>query len=189
MKKVILSTLAVFSIAAATFAQGTWTLDKAHAKLAFVVTHLSISEVDGQFTSFDAKVTASKEDFSDAVFELSADISSVTTNNSGRDGHLQKPDMFDVANHPKLTFKSTGITKTGDKTYKLAGDLTMKGVTKPVSLDLKHLGSTKGRDGKAIAGFKVSGSVKRTDFGIGGMPSAMVSDEIELRASGEFKGN
>jgi polyisoprenoid-binding protein YceI len=170
----------------AAFAQ-TYTVDKAHAKVGFVVTHLAISEVDGMFKTFDAKVTASKEDFSDAVFEFSGDIASISTNNEGRDGHLQKPDMFDAAQFPKMTFKSTGITKAGDKTFKLTGDLTMKGVTKSVTLDMKVLGTTVNKAGKKIAGFKITGTVKRTDFGVGGMPSMMVSEEIELRASGEFK--
>ena len=93
----------------ATFAQ-TWTADKAHSKVGFTVTHLGISEVDGSFGTIDAKITSSKEDFSDAVFEFSADIASVTTGNGMRDGHLQKEDMFDAAKFPKMTFKSTNIS-------------------------------------------------------------------------------
>ncbi len=188
MKKVIFSALALF-LSVATFAQSAWTLDKAHSKMTFTVTHLTISEVDGVFKTFDAKVTSSKEDFSDAVFELTADLASVTTNNDGRDGHLKKPDMFDVEKFPTLTFKSTGISKVADKKYKLTGDLTMKGVTKPVTLELTHMGNNKNRQGKALAGFKVTGSVKRTDFGVGGMASIVVSEDVELRASGEFVQN
>ena len=181
--------LFALSISVAAFAQ-TFTADKAHAKVGFVVTHLGISEVDGMFKAFDAKVTSSKEDFSDAVFEFSADIASITTNNEMRDGHLQKPDMFDAAQFPKMTFKSTGITKVSDKKFKLTGDLTMKGVTKPVTLDMVVLGTTMDkRANKLVAGFKVTGTVKRTDFGVGGMPSMMVSEDVELRASGEFKAN
>jgi polyisoprenoid-binding protein YceI len=139
------------------------------------------------FTSFDAKITTSKEDFSDAVFELTADAKTVTTNNSGRDGHLQKEDMFSTEKFPTLTFKSTSISKVSEKKYKLNGDLTIKGVTKPVSLDLVLIGTTVNqRNQKKIAGFKASGSFKRTDFGVGGMPSLVVSEDVELRATGEF---
>ncbi|MBL7815661.1 MAG: YceI family protein [Saprospiraceae bacterium] len=185
MKKMSFLLFALCTSVAA-FAQ-TWNVDKAHAKVGFTVTHLAISEVDGSFKKFDAKITSSKEDFSDAVFEFSADIKSVSTDNDGRDGHLQKPDMFDSEKFPTLTFKSTGITKVADKKYKLTGDLTIKGVTKSVTLDLLHMGSTVNqRSGKKIAGFKASGYVKRTDFGVGNMPSMMVSEDIELRASGEF---
>jgi polyisoprenoid-binding protein YceI len=185
MKKFIFSTLALF-LTVASFAQGAWTLDKAHAKMTFTVTHLAMSEVDGVFKSFDAKITASKEDFSDAVVELTADMTAVTTNNDMRDGHLKKADMFDVEKFPTMTFKSTSITKVSDKKFKLTGNLTLKGVTKPVTLDFTQLGSGKNREGKPLAGFKVSGSIKRTDFGVGGMPNMMVSEDVELRASGEF---
>ncbi len=180
--------LCALCLSAAAFAQTTYNADKAHAKVGFTVTHLGLSEVDGVFKTIDAKVTSSKEDFSDAVFEFSADIASVSTGAQGRDEHLQKPDMFDAAQFPKITFKSTGITKVADKKYKLTGNLTMKGVTKPVTLDCTVLGTTVDkRSNKKVVGFKVSGSVKRTDFGVGGMPSMMVSEEVELRASGEFK--
>jgi len=168
-------------------AQKTWKVDKSHAKMTFTVTHLGLSEVDGVFKDFDATVTASNEDFSDAVFEVSADLTTVTTNNGGRDGHLQKEDMFDTANHPKLLFKSTAIEKVDDKNFKLTGDLTIKGVTKPVTLDLKVLGTgVNPRSKKQLAGFKITGTVNRTDFGVGQMPSMMVGEEVELRASGEF---
>ena len=184
MKKLTLLALFVFA-SANTFAQ-TWTVDKAHAKLGFTLTHLMMSEVDGTFKSFDASIKASKEDFSDATFELSADLKALTTNNEMRDGHLQKPDMFDTEKFPTMTFKSTSLTSTGGNKYKMAGNLTIKGVTKPVTLDLTLLGKGKNRQGKDLVGFKATGIVKRTDFGVGGMPNAVVSEDIELRASGEF---
>jgi polyisoprenoid-binding protein YceI len=148
-----------------------------------------MSEVDGVFKSFDATVTSSKEDFSDAVFELTADLKQVTTNQENRDAHLQRDDMFDTAKFPTLTFKSTGITAAGPKKYKLNGNLTIKGVTKPVTLDLTLVGTGAAGDGKKLVGFKVTGAVKRNDFGVGAMPGAVVADEVELRASGEFKAN
>ena len=184
MKKLSLSIVALlFTVIA--FAQK-WNVDKAHSKLGFTVTHLLISEVDGSFKKFDASITATKEDFSDGVFELSADVNSISTDNEMRDGHLKKPEFFDVEKTPTITFKSTSISKTADKKYKLTGNLTMKGVTKPVTLDLTLTGIGKNmRTQKPIAGFKVTGTLKRTDFGVGTTPSA-VSDEIEIRAVGEF---
>lgn len=184
MKKIALVFALVF-VAATSFAQK-WTVDKAHSKLVFTVTHLLISEVDGTFKNFDANITASKEDFSDAIFELTADTKGITTNNEMRDGHLQKPDMFDTEKFPTMTFKSTSIKPNGANKFKVTGDLTMKGVTKPVTLDLALLGKGKNRQGKDLAGFKATGNIKRTDFGVGAMPSGVVSEDVELRASGEF---
>jgi polyisoprenoid-binding protein YceI len=185
MKKIAMFAAVMF-ISVTTFAQK-WNADKAHSKLGFTVTHLMLSEVDGNFKKFDATIVAEKEDFSDAVFELSADVNSIATDNEMRDGHLKKPDMFDAEKFPTLTFKSTSITKVDGKKYKLAGNLTMKGVTKPVTLDLTLNGVGKNmRTQKPLAGFKLTGIVKRTDFGVGAMPAAVVSEEIEIRAVGEF---
>lgn len=184
MKKITVLAVALLA-SVSSFAQK-WTVDKAHAKMTFTVTHLLMSEVDGVFKSFDASITSSKEDFSDAVFELSADMKQVTTNQEMRDGHLQKADMFDTEKFPTMTFKSTSIKAAGAKKYVLVGDLTLKGVTKPVTLDLTLIGTGTNRQGKKLVGFKAAGTVKRTDFGVGAMPSAVVSEEVELRASGEF---
>jgi polyisoprenoid-binding protein YceI len=187
MKKITVLAIALL-VSAASYAQK-WTVDKAHAKMTFTVTHLLMSEVDGVFKSFDANITSSKEDFSDAIFELSADMKQVTTNQEMRDAHLQRDDIFDTAKFPTMTFKSTSIVPAGAKKYKLTGNLTLKGVTKPVTLDLTLVGTGTNRQGKKLVGFKVSGAVKRTDFGVGAMPSAVVAEEVELRASGEFAAN
>jgi polyisoprenoid-binding protein YceI len=154
--------------------------------MTFTVTHLLMSEVDGVFKSFDANITSSKEDFSDAVFELTADLKQVTTNNDMRDGHLQKEDMFNTEKFPTLSFKSTSIKSLGGKKYELKGNLTIKGVSKPITLELTHIGNGVNRQGKKLAGFKATGTINRTDFGVGAMPSAVVSDEVELRTSAEF---
>ena len=186
MKKIAVFTLALVTTVSA-FAQ-TWTLDKSHAKLGFSVTHLLVSNVEGSFKSFDSKITSSKEDFSDAVIELTADINSLNTDDEQRDGHLKSPDFFDAAKYEKLTFKSKSLKKEGAKKYKLLGDLTLHGVTKPVTLDVTFNGTavhpyTK----KTIAGFKVTGAIKRSDFAIGAAtPGAIVSDEVEINTNAEF---
>lgn len=189
MKKVtIISLLALFTacISLTASAQSSWSLDKNHAKLGFVVTHMMVSEIEGSFKNFDAKITAPKQDFTDAVVEMTAEATSINTDNEKRDNHLRTADFFDVANFPLLTFKSTSFKKTGPKTYKVNGNLTMHGVTKPVSLDVTcNLGAD---PTKPLAGFKITGTLKRTDFGIGTkFLSAMVSDEVTINAHGEFK--
>ncbi len=168
------------------YSQGKWMVDKGHAKLSFSIVHLAISEVDGGFKKFDASITATREDFSDAVFELTAEVASLSTDNQMRDNDLMKPNNFDVVQFPTMSYKSTGIRKTGEKSYQLTGDLTLKGTTKPVTLELIHLGSTTNRQGKKLAGFKVNGIIKRTDFGVGTMPTLVAAEEVSLRASGEF---
>lgn len=186
MKKSVLVTFLLLS-GVVVFGQ-TWTLDKAHSKLGFSITHLLVSTVDGSFKSVDAKITSSKADFTDATFELTADVNTIDTDNEQRDGHLKGADFFDAAKFPSLTFKSTSIKKVAEKKYKLVGDLTLHGVTKSVTLDLT-LGGTGVHpySKKTIAGFKATGTLKRSDFGIGAAtPGTVVSDEVELTANGEF---
>lgn len=187
MKKTVVLVLSLLA-SVSTFAQ-TWSVDKAHAKVNFTVTHLMLSEVDGTFKSFDAKLTSSKEDFSDAVFEFTIDAKSVNTNQENRDAHLNRADMFDTEKYPTITYKSTAIKSVGPKKFQLTGDLTIKGVTKPVVVDLTLVGTGTNRQGKKLVGFKASGTINRTAFGVGAMPSAVVSEEVELRASGEFVAN
>lgn len=187
MKSVVFS-VAILLASVTAYAQ-TWNVDKAHAKVGFSVTHLMLSEVDGNFKTFDAKMTASKPDLSDAVIDLTADINSINTENERRDGHLKSPDFFDAAKYPTLTFKSTSFQKVEGKKYKLMGNLTMHGVTKPVTLDAVLTGpvtmeNPRGKQEKA--GLKISGTLKRSDFGVGSSSTAVVSDEVELKAAGEF---
>lgn len=185
MKKlVIISALVLFSQISA-FAQK-FAIDKAHSKLGFSIVHLMISDVEGSFKILDASLTSSKDDFSDASFTLTADVNSVNTDNEKRDAHLKSADFFDAAKYPMISFKSKSFTKAGDRKYKLVGDLTMHGVTKSIALDATLNGTTTNRQGKKVAGFKVTGALNRTDYGVGSMPAAMVGNEVEIRASGEF---
>ena len=115
--KQLFVTSALLLASFATYAQ-TWAVDKAHAKVGFTVTHLLLSEVDGNFKTFDAKVTAAKPDLSDAVLELTADVNSINTDNERRDGHLKGADWFDAAKYPTLTFKSKSFQKVEGKNTK-----------------------------------------------------------------------
>jgi polyisoprenoid-binding protein YceI len=186
MKKGLLGLVMLFASVSA-FPQ-TWSLDKAHAKLGFEVTHLMVSSVEGSFKTFDVKVTSSKDEFADAVIELTADANSIYTDNEKRDAHLRSADFFETEKYPTLTFKSTSFTKAAGKKYTLVGDLTLHGVTKQVTLEATLNGTTvHPYSKKTIAGFKVSGVIKRSDFGVGkGTPPAVVSDEVTLNANLEL---
>ena len=170
--------------------KGIWLVDKDHAKLGFTVNHLMVSDVDGWFKTFDAKVTSSGEDFSDAVAEMTADVSSVNTESEKRDKHLMSEDFFDAAKYPLITFKSTSFKKVKDNTYKVIGDLTMHGVTKTMELDAVSKLGINPMNKKAITGFKITGKINRSDFGIApSTSSAMVGDDVTLVANAEFVRN
>lgn len=187
MKK-ITTTITALMLAATTFAQ-TWTVDKAHAKLGFTVTHLMVNDVDGMFKTFEATITSSKPDFSDASFNLNANTGSVFTDNEKRDAHLRSADFFDVEKYPNMIFQSTSVTKSGNGKLAVKGNLTMHGITKPVTLEIAIKGpATHPMTKKPVAGFKVTGTIKRSDFKIGeSFPSAMLSDEVQITANGEFQ--
>lgn len=168
-----------------------WAIDPAHTEVQFKVKHLVISTVSGKFEKFDGAVYSSKPDFSDAEAEFSVDVDSVNTSQSDRDGHLKSADFFDAANHPKLTFKSTGVKKTGDSEYVMTGDLSIRGVTKPVQLTVEYGGTTKDPWGNTKAGFEITGKINRKDFGLtwsavtetGGL---VVADEVKLQLAVEL---
>jgi len=188
MKKATIIAALLIASAATTFAQ-TWSIDKAHSRLGFNVTHMGISETSGSFKITEAKITSSKPDFSDAVVELTADVKSIDTDNEQRDKHLQSPDFFDAEKFPTLTFKSTSFKKVSGKKYKVAGNLTLHGVTKPVELDVTFNGTVENpMSKKTMAGFNISGIVKRSEFGVAaGMPATMLGDAVTLQASTEFQ--
>lgn len=186
MKKII-TLIAVALISTTAFSQTTWNVDRMHSKLQFTVTHLMVSDVDGEFKDFSATITAAKPDFSDAKFQLTANTASVNTDVDQRDNHLKSADFFDAANYPTLSFTSTSVSKTSPNHYKLNGNLTLHGVTKPVSFNLWYRGTITTPQGKQDAGFQATGVIKRSDFGFGSkFGNAMVSDEITIRANGEF---
>lgn len=187
MKKIILSTSAFLFTTAAVFAQS-WSIDKAHSQVMFTINHMGINTITGSFGTVTSSIAASKDDFSDAVIEFTADINSINTGNEQRNTHLKSPDFFNAAQYGTLTFKSTSFKKVDDKNYEVIGDLTLHGVTKSVTLNATLNGTTVNpMSKKTVAGFKVTGTIKRTDFGIGAQfPSSMVSDEVALDANTEF---
>jgi polyisoprenoid-binding protein YceI len=188
MKKLTIVLSAFFLLTAFTTLDNVWKNDDPHSQLGFTVTHLGISDISGTFNDFDVVVNSSKPDFSDAQFELTAKTASVDTRVEMRDNHLKSADFFNVEKFPTLTFKSTQLKKAGKDKYKLTGNLTLNGVTKPVTMDLVYKGSVVNpMSKKQTVGFQVTGTIKRADFNLGsGFPPPMISDEVRIKADGEF---
>lgn len=187
MKKLLF----VFALLAASTvfaAVSLWSNDKAHSQLQFTVTHLGLSDVSGTFNDFDVTIRSEKDDFSDAVFELTAKVASLDTRVGARNDHLKSADFFDAETYPNVTFKSTDIRKAGENTYKLSGDLTIRGVTKPVTMDLLYRGKlVDAESGKETVGFQLTGEINRYDFNVGNdFPESMISNVVRIKADGEF---
>ena len=191
MKKFAIVFSAFLALTAFTTAVAPWQNDDPHSQLGFTVTHLGISDISGTFNDFDVTVNSTKPDFSDATFELTAKIGTIDTRVEARDNHLKSPDFFDAVKYPKMIFKSTGIQPAGKDKYKLNGNLTLHGITKPVTMDLWYRGTVENpMSKKPTSGFQVTGTIKRSDFGIGEkFPAPMISDEVRIKADGEFVQN
>jgi polyisoprenoid-binding protein YceI len=181
MKK-INTLLSLMLLTGAAFAQTTWTIDKNHSKVGFNVAHMAISEVEGKFSDFEGTIVSKSDDFNGAQVQFTAKTASIDTDNERRDNHLKSPDFFEVEKYPETKFSGT-LVKDGGK-YKLKGDFTMHGVTKPVEFDVTYGGTI--NHGKGIkAGFKLTGKINRQDYGLtwaNKVPTGemVVGDEVEL---------
>jgi len=164
-----------------------WTIDPAHSEIQFKVKHLMVTTVTGSFKKFEGGVETESDDFNDAKISFSADIASIDTGSSDRDNHLKTADFFELEKHPKLQFTSTSFKKKSDEDYELNGDLTIRGITKPVKLKVVYAGQAKDPWGNTKAGFELEGKINRKDWGLtwnapleaGGV---LVSDEVRLLA-------
>ena len=162
-----------------------WLLDPTHSELGFKIKHLMITNVSGSFKNFNAAVETREEDFSTAQIKLTAEMASIFTNNEQRDNHLRTSDFFEVEKYPELKFKSTKVEKIDSDTFALYGELTLKGVTKPVKLNVEFNGVTKDPWGGERAGFLVTGKINRSNWGVnfnaaletGGV---MLSEEVKI---------
>jgi polyisoprenoid-binding protein YceI len=162
-----------------------WAIDPSHSEITFKVRHLVVTTLSGKFETFEGSLDTANEDFSDAKISFTADVASINTGNADRDGHLKSDDFFNAESYPKLVFNSTSFTKTGDSTYALLGDITLRDVTKPIELAVEYGGTMVDPWGNTKAGFEIIGKLKRKEFGLkwdaiteaGG---AVVSDEIKL---------
>ena len=174
----------IIALSGRAIAQSTWQFDDSHSNLQFSATHLMVAEVEGSIKITEATLTVPGEDFSDATVSIRGDMSSIDTDNDGRDQHLRSSDFFDVAQFPFFTFNSSSFQKVADKKYLVTGMLSFHGFTKVVTLDVTANTGVQPWDNATIVGFIVSGTIKRTDFGIGDTtPSAVLSDEVSIEAN------
>lgn len=168
-----------------------WGIDASHSEITFKVKHLVISTVTGKFKEFDASIESDNEDFEDAKIIFQASIESIDTGNEDRDNHLKSDDFFNASEYPKMTFESTSFKKAGDGEYKLNGDLTIRGNSRPIELDVEYGGTVVDPYGQTKAGFDITGKINRKEYGLKWSAvteagSVVVSDEVKLNLNVQF---
>lgn len=169
-----------------------WVIDPAHSELQFKVKHMMITNINGEFRNFDASVETMDDDFTKGRMNVVIDATSVFTNNTDRDNHLKSPDFFDAEHFQNLEFEGTSIKKLDDENFQLKGMLTIKGVQKPVVLDMEYGGIQKDPWGNEKAGFTLSGKINRKEWGLnwnaaleaGGV---LVSEDVKINAEIQLK--
>lgn len=144
----------------------TWHIDTAHSNISFKIKHLTVSTVKGSFKTFTGTATTLDDSFVDATLDTEIQVASITTNNDQRDGHLLSPDFFDVEKFPTAHFVSTSFKNVESNTFAIAGNLTIKGITKEYTLTAEFNGLTNSMDGKKIASFSAETILNRADFGL-----------------------
>jgi polyisoprenoid-binding protein YceI len=162
-----------------------WAIDTAHSEIHFKVKHMMVSTVTGAFNKFEGSLVTERDDFEGASISFSADVNSINTNNEARDGHLKSDDFFNAAEFPAITFQSSGFSKKSDDQYVLTGHLTIRDVTREVTLAVTYNGTILDPYGNTKAGFEIGGKVSRKEFGLkwnavteaGGV---VVGDDIQL---------
>ncbi|HYF02686.1 MAG TPA: YceI family protein [Patescibacteria group bacterium] len=193
-KKPLVAVASAFLFAASfasALAPTTWNLDSSHSNVNFTVDYLVVSEVDGRFGKVEGAIQGTKDDFSDATATITIDVNSINTDNEKRDGHLKSADFFDVANHPNITFKANNFKKVKGNQYKITGDLTMRGVTKKITMDAQHLGNKKDGYGNMRSFWKANFAVNRQDYGVSWKNTtqageAVVGDEVRMKINAQF---
>jgi polyisoprenoid-binding protein YceI len=159
-----MSTSTATTTTAAGLVTGTWDIDPSHSEVAFSVRHLMVSKVRGTFSRFQGAIEVADDELASSVV-ASIEVDSVDTRDAGRDAHLRSADFFDAANHPTMEFRSTGVRAVGDG-YVVDGELSLRGVTRPVSLELELNGTTTDPWGGTRAGFSATSTINRRDFGV-----------------------
>lgn len=168
-----------------------WNLESSHSELTFKVRHMMISNVSGSFKQFSSTLTTEDEDINSAKVTFTIDVDSISTNNDQRDGHLKSEDFFNAANHPQITFASTKVEKVDGDNYKVHGDLTVRGTTKQIAVDVEFGGIVKDPWGYIRAGFTATGKINRKEYGLhwsavteaGGL---VVSDDVKFELHVEY---
>ncbi|HLJ82283.1 MAG TPA: YceI family protein [Ktedonobacterales bacterium] len=167
-----------------------WEIDQAHSLIEFSAKHMMVTTVKGRFTKFSGTIDIDEADPTASVVDVTIDANSVATGDEKRDGHLRSPDFFDAAQYPTLTYKSTRVERTGEDSARAYGDLTIKGVTRPVTLEVTREGETKNMRGERLMGFSVRTAINRKEWGLnwnvaleaGGV---LVSDKINIAIDAE----
>lgn len=147
-------------------ATGTYAIDPSHSRIGFVARHAMVTKVRGSFNEFEGSGYFDADDPTDSHLQLTIQAASIDTRNADRDGHLRSNDFFDMENYPEITFASTSVDAVGDDTYRVTGDLTIKGVTQPVSVDFELGGTAVDPFGNTRLGFEGSVVVNRKDWGL-----------------------
>ncbi|MBL7915899.1 MAG: YceI family protein [Bacteroidia bacterium] len=190
MKKMIVL-LSMVTTAGTAQAPVNWAIDNSHSQVMFTVSHLVISEVTGNFKGFSGSIVSSKDDFSDASVTFAIDVKTINTDNEMRDNHLKGDEFFNAEKYPQMTFKGTGLKKISGNKYTMTGDLTIRDVTKPVTLDVTYFGTANDPWGNTKAGFKIKTTINRFDYNLkwntlteaGG---AVVGQDVEITANLEL---
>jgi polyisoprenoid-binding protein YceI len=184
LRRLTLTLVALGLLASARAATETYVIDSVHSSVGFGIRHF-FSKVPGSFTKFEGNIVVDQANLENSSVEATIDIGSVSTANEKRDNHLRSPDFFDAAKFPTITFKSRAWKKTGDDTYDVTGDLTLKGVTREVVLKVKSLGFGPGmRPGSKLSGWEASTTLKRADFGVTGYEKVL-GEEVDVHINVE----
>lgn len=159
----------------------TYTIDSTHSTIQYSLRHL-VSKFTGSFSTVSGAIVVDRDNLEKSSVQAAIDIGSVNTADEKRNAHLKSPDFFDFAKFPTMTFKSTSWKKTGEDTFDVTGNLTIKDVTKPVVLKAKLLGFGEGMGGSQVSGWEVTGSIKKAEFGLAGpaMLGKMLGDEVAI---------
>ncbi len=166
MLRVLLLILAVLLAGPAAHTQNVWKMDKSHSQVLFSVSHMVLSEVTGTFRDFDVMLESSRDDFTDAKVSATIKAQSIDTQNERRDGHLKSNDFLNAEKFPEIKFQSTTIEKTGNDSYRISGNLTIRDVTKPVVLEATYRGMIDDPWGNQRIGFRATTTIDRFDFGV-----------------------
>ncbi|MFK5879833.1 MAG: YceI family protein [Flavobacteriaceae bacterium] len=191
MKYIILA-IAILGIGQISNAQTkTYNWDVVHSNINFEVDYLKISEVTGRFTNSSGSFTYSDEKFKDAIIKVTANVSSINTDNEKRDGHLKSADFFDSEKFPTIVFESTGFKKVSNNQYDISGTLTMKGITKTIITNAKYLGETQDAYGQTYSLWKVNFTVNRQDYGVSfnktnAAGDLVLGDEVRMSINAKF---
>jgi len=186
--KMLLATMAVlvFFVTVAC-AQKIYTMDKNHARVGFSVVHFGISHVEGNFKIIDAVLQTKNKNFADATITFTAAVNSINTDVEYRDNDLKSTNYFDAVKFPSINFTSTSFKKIAGNIYRLVGNITIHGITKPVIFNVTYNGEAITAMKKPTAGFTITGKIRRMDFGVGGTPATTgIGNNIELRGNVEF---